>query len=71
MEHIINNKVIENLVDGGTYYLWINVKDNAGNKADKIITNAYTVVYTVQYDANGGQNAPASQEKGNNKNINI
>ena len=67
----VNGTPITNNVTGGTYYLWINVKDNAGNKADKIITNAYTVVYTVQYDANGGQNAPASQEKGNNKNINI
>ena len=67
----VNGTPITNTVTGGTYYLWINVKDNAGNKADKIITNAYTVVYTVQYDANGGQNAPASQEKVNNKNINI
>ncbi|MBO5349738.1 MAG: InlB B-repeat-containing protein [Clostridia bacterium] len=50
-------------VEGGNYYLWLNVTDNAGNKATKKITNVYKVVYVVEFDANGGQNAPATQEK--------
>ena len=58
-----NGGLVTKSVTGGNYYLWINVKDKAGNKADKIITNAYKVVYTIEYDANGGENAPESQEK--------
>lgn len=63
MEYVRNGGLVTKSVTGGNYYLWINVKDKAGNKADKIITNAYKVVYTIEYDANGGENAPESQEK--------
>ena len=66
-----SGKAISNSVKGGNYYLWIKVKDKAGNIADKGITNVYKVVYSVEYNANGGSNAPTKQEKTSGTNLTL
>lgn len=54
---------IEN-VNGGVYYLWTKVIDNAGNEAVSIKTSKeFNVGYTVEYDVNGGNEIIENQRK--------
>ena len=48
---------------GGKWYIWTNVLDNAGNRAEPKISSVYNVGYQVTYNANGGTGAPENQRK--------
>ncbi len=62
-DFINNEEILEN-VEGGTYYLYTKVIDLAGNRATEIQqSESYVVNYQIQYDANGGTDAPEAQEK--------
>ena len=63
---------ISRSVSGGVYYLWTNVEDNAGNRANIIKTsNAFDVGYAVEYDLNGGTGTIENQRKVHGTNLTL
>lgn len=60
---ISSGQTISEEKTGGTYYIWIKVYDGEDNYLGKYISSPFIVNYIVEFDANGGSNAPESEYK--------
>lgn len=60
---ISSGQTISEEKTGGTYYIWIKVYDGEDNYLGKYISSPFIVNYVVEFDANGGSNAPETEYK--------
>ena len=63
-KEIENGSTINENKEGGKYYIYTKVTDNAGNVSIEK-SQLYNISYEVRYNANGGSGAPSTQTKEN------
>ena len=67
--NITSGSSITKTMIGGTYYIWIKVYDNKGEYLGNYVSKPFILQYKVEYNAQGGSNAPATQYKNRLANI--
>ena len=68
----VSGTPVTNTANGGVYYLWTKVVDNAGNEATSIkVSKEYNVGYEVKFDVNGGTGSIESQRKIHKTNLTL
>ncbi len=67
----INNSQISNFTEGGKYYVWTKVIDNAGNENVQV-SNEFNVIYEIKYNTNNAiETSIQNQEKVKDVDINL
>lgn len=68
----VSGTPVTKTANGGVYYLWTKVIDNAGNEATSIKTSKeFDVGYAVEYDLNGGNASIENQRKVHGQNLTL
>lgn len=69
-DFVSGETVTKNDAEGGVYFLWTKVVDNAGNEAVSVKTSKeFNVGYAVEYDLNGGTIAGESKTIENQRKV--